>query len=108
MSSPTQEKSQQTKQKNVTKEEIFEDLKTKVESEDVMPTIVESLCMSCGKNGETRLLLTSIPHFREVIIASFSCPHCGEKNDEIQFGGKYAEKGVHFELSVQKPEVELN
>jgi hypothetical protein len=27
--------------------------------------------------GTTRLLLTKIPFFREVIIMSFSCPHCG-------------------------------
>lgn len=27
-------------------------------------TEIESLCMNCMKNGTTRLLLTTIPHFR--------------------------------------------
>ena len=45
---------------------------------------VESLCMNCHKNGVTRMLLTRIPYFREVIIMSFECPHCGFKNSEIQ------------------------
>lgn len=40
---------------------------------------VESLCMNCHKNGVTRMLLTRIPYFREVIIMSFECPHCGFK-----------------------------
>jgi zinc finger protein len=34
---------------------------------------MSSLCMSCEEQGETRLLLTSIPHFKEVIISSFYC-----------------------------------
>ncbi|XDT05573.1 ZPR1 zinc-finger domain [Nakaseomyces glabratus] len=45
---------------------------------------IESLCMNCEKNGVTRLLLTSIPYFREVVLMSFECPHCGFKNSEIQ------------------------
>jgi hypothetical protein len=38
---------------------------------------IESLCINCEQNGTTRLLLTKIPFFREVIIMSFACPHCG-------------------------------
>jgi hypothetical protein len=53
---------------------------------------IESMCINCEENvpppphisrsstniqGTTRLLLTKIPFFREVIIMSFSCPHCG-------------------------------
>lgn len=36
--------------------------------------------------GTTRLLLTRIPHFKEVILMAFECPHCGNRNNEIQSG----------------------
>ncbi|CCG22795.1 Zpr1 protein with putative zinc finger [Candida orthopsilosis Co 90-125] len=62
---------------------------------------VESLCMNCHKNGTTRLLLTRIPYFREVIIMSFECPHCGFKNSEIQPAAQVAEKGARYILKVE-------
>ncbi|KAJ6239741.1 ubiquitin carboxyl-terminal hydrolase [Anaeramoeba flamelloides] len=69
-------------------------------SHDDVPLKIESLCVNCEKNGETRLLLTKIPHFREIIIASFDCPHCDFKNNEIQFAGTFAEKGCKITLEV--------
>lgn len=57
-----------------------------IDADTQQATEVESLCMNCGKNGITRLLLTSIPHFREVILMAFECPHCGWRNNEIQSG----------------------
>lgn len=30
--------------------------------------IMRSLCMRCGEDGETRLMLHKIPYFRELII----------------------------------------
>jgi zinc finger protein len=33
------------------------------------------------------MLLTSIPYFREVIVVSFRCEHCGNTNNEIQSAG---------------------
>lgn len=57
-------------------------------SEPRMVEEVESLCMRCHDNGVTRLLLTYIPYFKEVIIASFQCDHCGERNNEIQSAGE--------------------
>ncbi|KAI6756578.1 hypothetical protein HG530_011176 [Fusarium avenaceum] len=59
---------------------------------------IESLCMNCGKNGMTRLLLTMIPYFREVVIMSFSCEHCNLQNNEIQAAGSFQPKGTHYEL----------
>ena len=49
---------------------------------------IESLCMSCGENGMTRMMIHKIPYFRELIIASFSCDECGERNNEVTFGGE--------------------
>jgi len=48
--------------------------------------------------GITRLLLTRIPFFREIIIMSFSCPHCDFKNSEIQSAGEIQQKGSRYEL----------
>lgn len=46
----------------------------------------------------TRLLLTSIPYFREVVIMSFACEHCGTHNNEIQPAGTVQPRGTHYEL----------
>ncbi len=73
-----------------------------VNTEEGEPYALESLCMNCHQQvrsamasrschagamykssaqplaqGTTRLLLTKVPHFRELMIASFECPHCG-------------------------------
>ncbi|XP_012275576.1 zinc finger protein ZPR1 [Orussus abietinus] len=64
---------------------------------------IESLCMNCGQNGITRLLLTKIPHYKDVIIMSFDCEFCGYQNNELQNGGKVADKGVRITLNVSVP-----
>lgn len=46
----------------------------------------------------TRLFLTKIPYFREVIIMSFSCDKCGFSNNEIQPAGTFQLKGARYEL----------
>lgn len=65
---------------------------------------IESLCMNCHENGITRLLLTSIPYFREVVIMSFECPHCGFKNSEIQPASTIQELGSKYQLKVEQKE----
>ena len=62
---------------------------------------IESLCMNCKKNGTTRLLMTKIPFFKEIIIMSFTCPHCGFRSNEIEPAEGLAPQGIHFELNVQ-------
>jgi len=63
---------------------------------------IESLCMNCHKDGMTRLLLTRIPFFRDVVIMSFECPECGFKNNEIQSAGEIQQKGVKFTFRVDE------
>lgn len=46
----------------------------------------------------TRLLLTRIPFFREIIIMSFSCEECGFQNNEIQAANEIQIKGCRYEL----------
>mmetsp|Transcript_21521 Transcript_21521/g.25008 ORF Transcript_21521/g.25008 Transcript_21521/m.25008 type:complete len:456 (+) Transcript_21521:45-1412(+) len=65
-------------------------------------TELESMCPRCEKNGTTRLMITKIPHFREIIVSSFECPHCGEKNNEVQFGGEFGPRHVRYELEVRE------
>ncbi|XP_075222038.1 zinc finger protein Zpr1 [Lycorma delicatula] len=63
-------------------------------------TEIESLCLNCGGNGITRLLLTKIPFYKEVVLMSFDCEHCGFQNNEIQQGGQFEEKGKRITLKV--------
>ncbi|KAL4708229.1 hypothetical protein ACJJTC_013798 [Scirpophaga incertulas] len=57
--------------------------------------------MGTGHNGgTTRLLLTKIPYYKNVVIMSFSCEACGYENNEIQPGGAYAELGVRWKIHV--------
>ncbi|KAL8490427.1 hypothetical protein ACS0TY_025585 [Phlomoides rotata] len=61
---------------------------------------VESLCMRCGENGTTRFLFTLIPHFRKILLSAFECPHCSERNNEVQFAGEIQPRGCHYILDV--------
>jgi len=64
-------------------------------------TEIESLCMNCGENGITRLLLTKIPYFREVVIMAFECPHCNFRNNEVQSASTINETGIHVTLQIK-------
>lgn len=88
-------------------------------------TEIESLCVNCGQNvtyfiikhlkkltfnfllsyvqGVTRLLLTKIPHYKEIIVMSFDCEHCGYQNNEIQNSGRIADRGIKIILQVTTP-----
>ncbi|XP_052615109.1 zinc finger protein ZPR1 [Peromyscus californicus insignis] len=74
------------------------------EDEEQQPTEIESLCMNCYRNGTTRLLLTKIPFFREIIVSSFFCEHCGWNNTEIQSAGRIQDQGVRYTLTVRGQE----
>jgi zinc finger protein len=64
---------------------------------------MESMCMRCGGTGETRFMLHKIPFFRELIIASFVCKDCGERNNEVTFGGEIQLQGSRYSLTVCSP-----
>ncbi|TKY90212.1 hypothetical protein EX895_000210 [Sporisorium graminicola] len=71
--------------------------------EQKMVEEISSLCMDCHQEGTTRMLLTYIPYFREVIVVSFSCPHCGNRNSEIQSAGQIQPKGCLYTVHVTNP-----
>eukprot|EP01133_Synstelium_polycarpum_P016789 gene16789-19967_t len=65
---------------------------------------IQSLCMNCHcEEGITKILLTKIPFFREIILLAFECPECGFKSSEVQSGGSISEKGIHIELTLKVP-----
>ncbi|XP_048184836.1 LOW QUALITY PROTEIN: zinc finger protein ZPR1 [Corvus hawaiiensis] len=70
------------------------------EDGEQQPAEIESLCMNCFRNGVTRLLLTRIPFFKEIIVSSFSCDSCSWSNTEIQSAGRIQEQGVRYTLAV--------
>lgn len=78
---------------------VFKDISA--DDDDWQPTEIESLCMNCYQNGTTRLLLTRIPFFKEIIVSSFSCGNCGWSNTEIQSAGRIQEQGVCYTLNVR-------
>ena len=54
-----------------------------------------------GADGTTRLLLTRIPFFREIVIMSFDCPECGFRNSEIQPAGEIQIQGHKYTFRVE-------
>nr|CAG4641721.1 EOG090X06TU [Eurycercus lamellatus] len=81
---------------------VFRDFQA--DDPDPETTEISSLCFNCGENGMTRLLLTKIPFYKEIILMSFECEHCGCKNNEVQSGDKIQEKGslIHCSISTNK------
>uniref|UniRef100_A0A3B3TR03 Zinc finger protein 259 n=1 Tax=Poecilia latipinna TaxID=48699 RepID=A0A3B3TR03_9TELE len=90
---------------NVRGGNVFRDLSA--DDEEWQPTEIESLCMNCYQNGTTRMLLTKIPFFKEIIVSSFSCAHCSWSNTEIQSAGRIQDQGVCYTVRV-KTKQDLN
>lgn len=63
-----------------------------------------SLCMECYKEGTTRLMLTKIPYFKEIIISSFKCDYCFNSNNSVQAASALADLGCRFTLTVSSSE----
>lgn len=49
------------------------------------------------------MLLTKIPFFRETIVMSFSCPHCGYSDKTVQNAGEVQEKGTKYSFTLHQP-----
>ncbi|KAK6174949.1 hypothetical protein SNE40_013501 [Patella caerulea] len=84
-----------------TKKPLFRDITA--EDDDPEITEIESLCLNCEEQGVTRLFLTRIPFFQEVIISSFNCDHCNYKNAELQPGAKIQDYGVSYTVKIKTP-----
>uniref|UniRef100_A0A914BVL4 Zinc finger ZPR1-type domain-containing protein n=1 Tax=Acrobeloides nanus TaxID=290746 RepID=A0A914BVL4_9BILA len=80
---------------------IFKDLNEEILDEK--PMEIESLCMNCYKNGITKILCTRIPFYKQVMLVSFECEHCGLRNNELQSGEPVQEFGTEIVLHVKDP-----
>ena len=77
--------SSQEEDKQVSEVKPGQDLtKLYVDLEEGTPSDeIPSLCMECKQEGMTRFMYTKIPMFKEIILSSFTCEHCGFKNTEV-------------------------
>jgi zinc finger protein len=57
---------------------------------------LESMCMNCHDNGITRILPITVPFFKQILLESFSCDHCGFKNNTVKSAGAIQEKGTKY------------
>lgn len=93
---------EKTKADSKESQSLFRDINAEDDDPEVMQ--IESLCVQCEEKGMTRLFLTRIPFFREVIVASFTCDSCGYHNSELQPGGRIQEKGVKYTVNIKSKE----
>jgi len=77
---------------------LFQNIRGDVE--ELEATQIESLCMACEENGITKLLLTKIPFYKEVVISSFYCEHCGYDNNEVQSASPVQDQGIDITLKI--------
>lgn len=62
---------------------------------------IESLCMNCHDDGTTRILPIKIPYFKDILLESFSCDHCGFKNNTVKSAGEIQPKGSKYTFRIQ-------
>ncbi|CAJ1939679.1 unnamed protein product, partial [Sphenostylis stenocarpa] len=79
--------------------EIAESLFRYTAPEEVMT--FPSSCGACAARCETRMFVTNIPYFQEVIVMASTCDACGYRNSELKPGGRIPEKGKKITLSVK-------
>jgi hypothetical protein len=59
-----------------------------------------STCSACNAPCETRMYITNIPYFKEVIVMASTCDQCGYKNSELKPGGAIPDKGRRMTVKV--------
>ena len=74
-------------------------------TEDELNLIEEVLsfqtnCPNCGSPCETKMKVTDIPHFKQVVIMATVCEYCGHKTNEVKSGGGIEPKGKRICLNV--------
>uniref|UniRef100_A0A182U9J9 Zinc finger ZPR1-type domain-containing protein n=1 Tax=Anopheles melas TaxID=34690 RepID=A0A182U9J9_9DIPT len=58
-------------------------------------------CPECAAACDTNMKVTTIPHFKEVVIMATVCDNCGLRTNEVKPGGGIEEQGVKIEVSVR-------
>ncbi|KAL2634270.1 hypothetical protein R1flu_005749 [Riccia fluitans] len=58
-------------------------------------------CGACASPCETRMYVTNIPYFKEVIVMASTCDQCGYRNSEVKPGGSIPEKGKKISVRIK-------
>ena len=66
--------------------------------------VFEVNCYACLKMSEMRSFQCEIPFFKEIIIMSFKCHHCGYKDTEVKIGGEVSKTAKKITLTVSDPD----
>lgn len=59
-----------------------------------------TICPECQAPCETNMKVTTIPHFKDVVIMATVCEACGNRTNEVKSGGGIEEKGVKIEVKI--------
>lgn len=92
------------------------DQTTKVEEKNVLKPIAEGSwpleelhgevlrfdtnCPECSTKCETNMKVTSIPHFKDVVIMATNCDACGARTNEVKSGGGIEAQGVKITVQI--------
>jgi len=60
-------------------------------------------CPDCNSPCDTKMKLTKIPYFKEVIIMATTCDACGHKSNEVKSGSGVASEGIRYCLVMNDP-----
>ena len=60
-------------------------------------------CHECNAPAETKMKMTNIPYFKEVVIMATVCDLCGAKTNEVKAGGGIEAEGKKITLKVTDP-----
>lgn len=60
----------------------------------------QTICSNCKAECMTNMKMTTIPHFKDVVIMATCCEACGVKTNEVKSGGGIEAEGIRFEVSV--------
>ncbi|KAL9260793.1 Zinc finger protein ZPR1-like protein [Drosera capensis] len=60
-----------------------------------------STCGACVARCETRMFVTKIPYFQDVIVVASTCDSCGYRNSQLKPGGRISEKGKRVTVRVE-------
>jgi zinc finger protein len=64
-------------------------------------------CPNCNSPCDTKMKVTNIPYFKEIIVMATTCDICGEKSNEVKSGTGIASEGIRYRLVMNDP-IDLN
>jgi len=75
-----------------------------LEGENEEVYIFPGSCSSCGHPSDTLIKKVNIPYFKDVLIMSTNCDHCGYRDNEVKSGAAISSQGKKITLKVEDRE----